>query len=164
LTQINDKIANPWAAPITEDPTLGTTEIWNVYNFTEDAHPVHVHLVEYQVLGKSQISFTDALNNADPGNATPDGLPDDLNGDGRITIGHVGGAPGSADILIGDPVPLRREEMGAQDTVVVGPGEMLSTIEHFDLPGTFVWHCHILSHEDNEMMRPFTVVDPGLLV
>ncbi|MDR7037273.1 spore coat protein A [Methylobacterium sp. BE186] len=152
-----------WDHPVTEDPTLGTTEIWNFYNFTEDTHPVHVHQVEYQVLGKSKIVFTDAVNNAGPSAATPDGLPDDLNGDGRITIGTIGEAPGSADILVGDPVPLRPEELGAQDTVTVGPGEMLSTIMHFDLPGTYVWHCHILSHEDNEMMRPFTVVDPGLL-
>lgn len=147
-----------WDDSVTEAPQLDTTEIWNFYNFTEDAHPVHVHLAQHQVLGKSKISFSDAVNNANPSDATPDGLPDDLNGDGKITIGHAGDLPGSADIMVGDPVPLRPEELGSQDTVVVGPGEVLSTIQHFDLAGTYVWHCHILSHEDNEMMRPFQVV------
>lgn len=105
------------------------------------------------------------MNNANPADHTPDGIPDDINGDGKITIGHVGDPAGSADIFIGDPVPLRPEELGPQDTVTVDPNEMLSTVMHFDIAGLYVWHCHILSHEDNEMMRPFQVVDPhaGLL-
>ncbi|WP_132250937.1 multicopper oxidase domain-containing protein [Methylobacterium segetis] len=124
---------------------------------------MRVHLVEFPVIGKSKTSFTDALHNADPSTAMPEGLPDDLNGDGKSAIEPVGDAPGSAGIQVGDPVPLRPGEMGVQDTVTARPGEMLSGILHFDLPDTYVRHRHILSHEDNEMMRAYTVIDPGLI-
>jgi spore coat protein A len=58
---------------------------------------------------------------------------------------------------VGDLIPLRPEETGWQDTVPVDPNTMMSIVATFDLPGEYVWHCHILSHEDNEMMRPFFV-------
>ena len=56
----------------------------------------------------------------------------------------------------------RPEELGWQDTAHVDPSTMISVVAEFDKPGDYVWHCHILSHEDNEMMRPFTVSDSHL--
>jgi FtsP/CotA-like multicopper oxidase with cupredoxin domain len=73
---------------------LGTTEVWELYNFTEDAHPIHLHQVHYQVLDRQQIAFTDSNE--------PDGIPDDVNHDGQITIG-----PGGSDndiFLLGAPI------------------------------------------------------------
>ena len=139
-------------APITERPLLGSTEQWNVFNFTADTHPVHLHLVQYQVVEKHEIFFQDEDEN---------GIPDDTTGDGLISYG-VGSTPdySTADIWIGDLIPLRPEETGWQDTVAVDPGTMMSLVATFDLPGEYVWHCHILSHEDNEMMRPFFVEAP----
>ena len=80
-------------------------------------------------------------------------------GDGFISYGY-GTSPdySTADIWIGDEIPLRPEETGWQDTVEVDPGTMVSLVATFDLEGEYVWHCHILSHEDNEMMRPYVVV------
>jgi spore coat protein A len=109
-----------WDAPITETPALDSTEIWEIYNFTEDAHPAHIHLVHFEVLNREVF---------DP--ASPD-------------RGQVRG-----------PEPW---ETGRKDTVVIYPGEITRVKAHFDLPGRYVWHCHMLEHEDNEMMRPFQVV------
>jgi len=138
-------------ADVTEKPLLGSTEQWNLFNFTADTHPIHLHLVQYQVVEKHEIFFQDQ---------DEDGIPDDTNKDDIITYG-VGSSPdyGSADIWIGDLIPLRPEETGWQDTLHIDPGTMASIVATFDLPGLYVWHCHILSHEDNEMMRPFFVED-----
>ncbi|WP_460452248.1 multicopper oxidase family protein [Alsobacter sp. SYSU BS001988] len=147
-----------YQAPTTETPTLFTTEDWQVFNFTADSHPIHLHLVQFQVVAKRQMDFQDSDDN---------GVPDDANHDGVITYGAV--APGEAhnyakaDIWIGDPVALRPEETGWQDTVEVDPHQMMSIVATFDRPGGYVWHCHILSHEDHDMMRPFTVTEPVLL-
>lgn len=117
-----------WEQPITEAPKLGDTEVWEVFNYTEDAHPVHLHLVQYQVLGRFKIS------------------PIDIDGDGYLND-------------LGEQIPLYPEDMGNQDTVWVGPGEALKIISTWDRPGEFVWHCHILSHEDHTMMRPLQVIN-----
>jgi spore coat protein A len=142
-------------APVTEKPFLGTTEQWNIFNFSGETHPIHVHLVQFQVFEKHHIDFQ----------ANTDGLPADTDGDGRITYG-VGSTPdySKADIWIGNEVPLRPEEAGRHDTVNVDPHEEVSIVATFDRPGDYVWHCHVLSHEDYDMMRPFTVVDPAHLV
>ena len=144
-----------YEAPVTERPQLGATEQWEMFNFTEDAHPIHLHLVHFQAVEKRSIDFQDSDGN---------GVPDDTNGDGQITYGSGAADFAQADVWIGDPVALRPEETGWQDTLQVGPDEMLSIVATFDRAGEYVWHCHILSHEDNEMMRPLTVEDPGLLV
>jgi spore coat protein A len=137
-------------APATELPLLGSTEQWNIFNFTADSHPIHLHLVQYQVVEKHEIFFQDADEN---------GIPDDTTGDGLISYGF-GSAPdySFADVWIGDEIPLRPEETGWQDTVEIDPGTMMSLVATFDLAGEYVWHCHILSHEDNEMMRPYEVI------
>jgi spore coat protein A len=141
-----------FSAPVTETPVLGTTEQWQMFNFTADTHPVHLHLTQYQVVEKREIFFRDE---------DEDGIPDDTTGDGLISYGTGPEADYDlADIWIGDAIPLRPEESGWQDTVHVDPSTMISIVTTFDLPGEYVWHCHILSHEDNEMMRPFLVETP----
>jgi hypothetical protein len=101
---------------VTENPTVGDTEVWEMYNFTADAHPIHLHLVRFQVLGRRAI-------------------------------------PGFAPVA---PVVLPSEK-GYKDTVVAYPGEITTVKAKFDLEGLYVWHCHIVEHEDNEMMRPYVV-------
>ncbi len=139
-------------ADVTETPLLGSTEQWQLFNYTEDSHPLHLHLVQYQIVEKRHIAFLDD---------DEDGIPDDTTGDGLITYGF-GLTPdyGTADIWIGDEFTLRPEETGWQDTALIDPHTMMSVVATFDLPGEYVWHCHILSHEDNEMMRPFVVEQP----
>jgi spore coat protein A, manganese oxidase len=166
-----------WDDPITEDPALGSTEIWELYNFTEDAHPIHVHLTQFQVLERHKIWFQDDLNN-ETGVPEPDGVPDDRDGDGDLDYTTLSNPPldengefdwsqvsaNAGDVFVSaeliEPAP---EEQGWQDTVWVGPSEVLFQIMEFDRPGEYVWHCHILSHEDHEMMRPYEVIDENLV-
>jgi spore coat protein A, manganese oxidase len=131
-----------YGAPVTELVALGTTEIWEFYNTTADAHPMHIHLGEYQVLGRYQISSTDT------------------NGDGVLIDGYNNDAGDLIDTRsdLDGIQNLYAEDQGSQDTVWIGPGEMLRVIMKFDRPGDYVWHCHILSHEDHDMMRPFKVL------
>ena len=116
----------PWMDPITENPGNGTTEIWEIYNFTEDAHPIHMHLVEFQVVNREPL-LTDSIAPLLP--ATPQGL-------------------------VRGPEAW---ELGSKDTLIAYPGEVTRVKARFDRPGLYVWHCHILSHEDNDMMRPICV-------
>jgi spore coat protein A, manganese oxidase len=145
-------------APITEQPLLGDTELWQIFNFTADAHPVHLHLVQFDVVERHRIGFEDVDEN---------GVPDDVNGDGAITIGLASDSENEPlpldDILIGEKIELFPSDSGAQDTSWVGPGEMIALTANFDIAGEYVWHCHILSHEDHDMMRPYLVVDPATL-
>jgi spore coat protein A, manganese oxidase len=145
-----------WDAPVTEKPLLGTIEQWELFNFTEDAHPIHLHQPQFQAVEKRPIDFMDGDEN---------GVPDDTNNDGVITYGSGPADFSQNDIWIGDRIPLSPEETGRQDTILVAPGEMVSIAVEFDLPGEYVWHCHILSHEDHEMMRPYEVVqDAGWML
>jgi spore coat protein A, manganese oxidase len=146
----------PWDAPTTEKPLINTTEQWDLFNFTEDSHPIHLHLPQFQVVEKRDIFFQDT---------DEDGIPEDSpeNGAG-ISYAyldpdeHPDPDYGIADIWIGDKIDRRPEETGWQDTIEVDPHQMVAVVATFDKPGDYVWHCHILSHEDNEMMRPYTVV------
>ena len=122
--------------PVTETPRVGSTEIWRIINTTEDAHPIHLHLVQFQILDRQPFDV--------------ERFPPRL----RFT---------------GPLVPPPSHERGApKDTVQAFPGEVTRLTARFDLPsGTrigrgdrfrYVFHCHILEHEDNEMMRPYDVV------
>jgi FtsP/CotA-like multicopper oxidase with cupredoxin domain len=110
-----------WAQPMTERPIQGTTELWEVYNLTVDGHPIHLHLVRFEVVDRQAL---------DP-----------------ITMLPV---PGT----IRPPEPW---ETGYKDTVISYPGEVTRLKATFDIAGLYVWHCHIVEHEDNEMMRPYCV-------
>jgi spore coat protein A, manganese oxidase len=116
-----------WMEPITENPALGATEIWEIYDFTEDAHPIHLHQVQFEVINRQDI------------------LIDEATGTATLVSGTVTG-----------PEP---GETGTKDTVLVYPSKVTRVKAKFDIPGLYVWHCHILSHEDNEMMRPYCVGD-----
>jgi FtsP/CotA-like multicopper oxidase with cupredoxin domain len=121
-----------WSDPVTEDPALGATEIWELYNATGDAHPMHVHEVAFEVLNRQDI-FVDEDQQ------------------------EVQVVPGSV------PSPPEPWETGFKDTVIAYPGQVTRLRIQFDTPGQFVWHCHIVEHEDNEMMRPYRIgpAQPG---
>jgi spore coat protein A len=118
----------PWHAPITEKPVLNSTEIWELVNLTDDSHPIHLHLVRFQVLDRRRF---DTFHFQEKGEL-------------RFT---------------GPVVQPDANEMGWKDTVRADPGLVTRIIVPFvGYAGRYVWHCHVLEHEDNEMMRPFEVV------
>jgi spore coat protein A, manganese oxidase len=124
--------------PITESPQVGDVEIWRIFNLTADTHPIHFHLVNVQVLSRQP--FDVESYNGTPVFTGPTHHPD-LN------------------------------ESGFKETVRMNPGECTTVIMKFDLPSTpfvvpqsnrtggheYVWHCHILEHEEHDMMRPLVV-------
>lgn len=117
-----------WSMPVTENPTLDSVEIWNLINLTSDDHPIHLHLVRFQVLDRHAFD-------ASAYRATGE-------------LKYVGPAH--------HPAP---EESGWKDTVRADRGMVTRIIIPFEgFPGRYVWHCHNLEHEDNEMMRPFDVI------
>jgi FtsP/CotA-like multicopper oxidase with cupredoxin domain len=132
-----DSVGNPteemWADPITQNPSVGATEVWEFHNFTADAHPMHVHEVAFEVVNRQ------ALVTNEDGETVPPSR------------------------LVGDPRPPEAWESGFKDTVISYPGEVTRLRLRFTNPGQFVWHCHIVEHEDNEMMRPYRIgpVQPG---
>jgi len=137
----NDRGPLDWGDAITENPKLGDVEIWNIANLTVDAHPIHLHLVSFQVVERvpiSDLSFHEAVEK-------------------YVRDGRVGSPPDPLAFATGEPKQPERWEMGWKDTVIAYPGQVTRIIAKFDLPGLYVWHCHILEHEDNEMMRPFYV-------
>jgi spore coat protein A len=118
----------PWHAPITENPALNSVEIWNLMNVTDDAHPIHIHLVRFQILDRRRFD-TFAYQN-------------------RNVVRYTG-----------DAAPPDACEAGWKDTVRADPGMVTRIIIPFEgYVGRYVWHCHILEHEDNEMMRPYEVI------
>jgi spore coat protein A len=115
-----------WSDDVTESPAVGATEIWEFYNATADAHPMHIHEVLFQMINRQDI-FVDEANR---------------------TVQVV---PGSV------PTAPEAWENGWKDTVIAYPGQVTRVKMQFTTPGQFVWHCHIVEHEDNEMMRPYRI-------
>jgi FtsP/CotA-like multicopper oxidase with cupredoxin domain len=116
---------------IVDFPILGTTEIWSWINRSGVAHPMHIHLVQFQVLDRQ--AFT-------------------VDGGGNI-------------IPTGPVLPPLATELGWKDTVQATPNEITRVIARFEnYGGTFPFHCHILDHEDHEMMRQFTVLCPSITI
>ncbi|MFL6077396.1 MAG: multicopper oxidase family protein [Mycobacteriales bacterium] len=115
-TLASDGTGNPlhWGDAITETPKSGTIEMWELSNFTDDAHPIHLHQVQFQVVNRQ--AFGEASR------------------------------------------PPERWESGFKDTVISYPKQFTRVKARWDIPGRYVWHCHILDHEDNEMMRPLQVL------
>jgi len=122
-----------WMEDVTENPAVGATEVWEFYNTTGDAHPMHIHEIVFEVVNREGLMLDGDGEVAQP--VTPDG---------NITL------PESW-------------ETGFKDTVTAYPGQVTRVRAQFNTPGQFVWHCHIVEHEDNEMMRPFRIgpVQPG---
>jgi spore coat protein A, manganese oxidase len=132
----------PYESTATETPTAGTTEVWQLYNLTGDTHPIHFHLVNVQIIQRQMFS----------------------------------GDPQSGITFVGSPIPPDANEMGWKETVRMNPGEATTVIMKFTLPTLpsamgdplsprtggheYVWHCHILEHEEHDMMRPLVVNSP----
>jgi spore coat protein A len=120
-----------WHEPVTERPLLHSTEIWELVNLTEDTHPIHLHLVRFQVLDRQLVDleawrFRDSLR------------------------------------TVGDRVAPEPNELGWKDTVQAHSGSITRIIVNFEgYAGRYVWHCHVLEHAANEMMRPFEVIRPA---
>ena len=113
--------------PVSENPDLGAAEVWEMYNLTADAHPMHVHEVTFEVVDRQALV---------------------LDEEGEVSIPVTPADP---------PRPPEPGESGPKDTVIAYPGEVTRIKARFDTPGQFVWHCHIVEHEDNEMMRPYRI-------
>lgn len=127
LLLLNNK---KWTDPVTENPRLGSTEIWCLTNITGFTHPIHIHLIEFQVLDR-QLFNLDLYNES-----------------GKIEF-------------TGSVVPPEPNERGWKDTVAAPSAMITRVIVHFaPYTGRYVWHCHILEHEDYDMMRPMDVIDP----
>jgi spore coat protein A len=117
-----------WHMPVTEKPVVDTTEIWELVNLTEDTHPIHLHLVKFQILDRRKFDVFEYRS--------------------KGTLRYL--SPG---------VPPSPSEAGWKDTVRADSGLITRIIVRFEgYTGRYVWHCHLLEHEDNEMMRPFEVV------
>jgi spore coat protein A len=137
LDQYVNRVAEPvlmllngtyWHQPITENPVLDTTEIWTLINPTDDSHPIHLHLVRFQILDRRRFETSAYMAKREL----------------KFT---------------GELVPPDPSEAGWKDTARAEPGMVTRIIVHFEgYAGRYVWHCHILEHEDNEMMRPYQVL------
>jgi FtsP/CotA-like multicopper oxidase with cupredoxin domain len=140
--EVNGAIA--WHSPTTEIPDLDATEIWEIYNATGDAHPVHLHLVNFEILNRQE--FTADLIEQPV-----------LQHNGTSGVGFR-----LENIVLGDVVTPAEEyvENAPKDMVTALPEQVTRIKVTFDKPGRYVWHCHILSHEDHEMMRVLHV-GPG---
>jgi FtsP/CotA-like multicopper oxidase with cupredoxin domain len=118
-----------WEDPVTENPAVGATEVWEYYNATADAHPMHIHEVLFQVVNRQAIVVDEATQTV------------------QVDAGSA-------------PTPPEAWENGWKDTVVAYPSQVTRLRLRFARPGQFVWHCHIVEHEDNEMMRPYRIGPP----
>jgi spore coat protein A len=137
LVEVDDLVQRPmtmllnnahWSMPVTENPVLDSTEIWELLNTTDDAHPIHLHLVRFQILDRRNFDVSAYW----------------IKGELKYT---------------GPAQPPDPSEAGWKDTVRADPGMVTRIIARFEgFPGRYVWHCHILEHEDNEMMRPYDVM------
>jgi spore coat protein A len=114
--------------PVTETPRRGSLEVWRFFNLSEDTHPVHLHLVQFQILSRQPIDKAQ--------------LP-------KVVFTGPAEAPPA-------------NEMGWKDVAQAPPGYLTRIIARFDAPqswvypgGQYMWHCHMLEHEDHDMMRPF---------
>jgi spore coat protein A len=137
---------------------VGEIQEWDIFNLTADTHPMHFHLVNVNVLRRAQWDF-DAS-----------GLP------------FIDMATGNFAIIPGTERPPDPNEMGWKETVRMNPGEVTTVAMKFDLPGPidtvppsrrfngtafqgaaeYVWHCHILEHEEHDMMHPLLVLPTGV--
>jgi Putative multicopper oxidases len=119
--------ATPWSAPVTETPRLHDVEIWDLINLTADTHPIHLHLVRFQILERQSFDTFAYKRGQGLRHTAPPRLP---------------GA----------------DEAGWKDVTRAYPGMVTRIIVPFDgYTGRYMWHCHLLEHQDNTMMRPYEV-------
>jgi spore coat protein A len=126
-------------------PVLGRPEIWRLINLTGDTHPIHVHLESFQVLDRQPAAVE-----------IPDGGITDTGTSATVRIGRK--------LDDGIPHALDANELGRKDTVRVNANEVVDIVVRFEtFAGRYMYHCHILEHEDRDMMRPFVVMPPELM-
>jgi hypothetical protein len=189
-----------WGAPFTENPRVGSTEVWEIINTTADTHPIHIHELQFQIINRQRYNadryektYQAAFPNGEYIPASGPPMPyNTLNTDGAI-----GGNPAISPYLQGRIIPPAPNEAGWKDTFKMNPGEVTRVVirwaqqdvpvagvsagtntfpfdptcnyfdpiapctqDSFGFPGGpgYVWHCHIVDHEDNEMMRPYQVL------
>ena len=159
-----------WSAPISELPIVSSTEEWEIVNLTNGAHPIHVHLIQFQVENRQKFDMEKYSDEW-------------LRLNGEPPLDHKTITLSTTPYLIGEPLEPPMNEWGWKDTVLAPPGQVTRMLLRFApqranpkevkpwanlFPfnpsyGTgYVWHCHILEHEDNEMMRPMLVVSHGI--
>ncbi|MGV8983797.1 multicopper oxidase family protein [Clostridium sp.] len=161
-----------WSATISELPLVGSTEKWEIVNLTGDTHPIHLHLVQFLISSRQPFRDDDYMQNWIELNGEP-------------PLNHPTEVLPISSYLEGSPIPPSPSESGWKDTIRANPGEVTTILIRFapqdanpDLakPGTnlfpfnpssgpgYVWHCHILDHEDNEMMRPYKVTSNNAMM
>lgn len=154
-----------WMAPITEAPKVGSTEDWVIVNMTEDTHPIHLHLVQFQLISRQSYRGEEYKKEW----TSINGSPPVMKPVKPLSVSKY---------LIGKPSAPDPNEAGWKDTVRMNPEQITRIRVRFApqdtspvkaIPGVnlfpfnptigpgYVWHCHILDHEDNEMMRPFII-------
>ncbi len=189
---------------VTELPEVGATELWEITNLTMDAHPMHTHLVQFQVLTRESIDMDGTMGSGIPGGysgAWESAFPAATSFSHMCTggvfcpgygpplpynvpnaDGALGGNPAIGPYLLHDAAPPKPEESGWKDTAKAYPGQVMRMLVRWtptstpvannysyagqnffpfdptDGPG-YVWHCHIIDHEDNDMMRPYRVTN-----
>lgn len=135
---VKGTVGRGYVDPVTENPKAGSTEVWQIANLTGDTHPIHFHLVNCQVISRQPFKVTSY--NGVPSYTGPARAPE-------------------------------ANERGWKETVRMNPGEVTTVVTKFDLPtvpfpvpqsprtggNEYVWHCHILEHEEHDMMRPLIV-------
>lgn len=195
-----------WADPISETPRVGSTEDWVIVNIAGGSHPIHLHLIQFQIIDRQEFNAEEYLAKWEEINGTGEthGMNragemremnemdenHEMNGAGEINgrneahslhegHHHTPRVIPVEPYLIGDPIPPDRNERGWKDTAKIYPNQVLRIRVRFapqDVPVCdvkpgenrfpfdpsegpgYVWHCHILDHEDNEMMRPLKVL------
>jgi FtsP/CotA-like multicopper oxidase with cupredoxin domain len=183
---------------ISETPGEGNTEIWEIINTTMDAHPIHTHLVQFQLLNRQSYDtekYKSAYDAAFSNGGFMPGFGPPLNyAPSTASGGKYGGNPDVTPFLNGPVMPPNPNEAGWKDTVMAPPGAVTRFVVRFaptdlaiggtsgnkatlhysflpndTIPGStnsvfdYVWHCHIVDHEDNEMMRPDIIIPkPGV--
>lgn len=157
-----------WEAPVSELPRVGSTEDWVIVNLTMDAHPIHLHLVQFQILNRQEFDTERYRVTWEIAN-------------GKLPLQNPTKILPIDSCLVGVPVPPEQNEAGWKDTVRVNPNQVTRIRVRFAPQNTpvsaagpwrnqypfdphigpgYVWHCHILDHEDNEMMRPLCFRQP----
>lgn len=123
-----------YSMPVTETPLLNSVETWTLVNLTDEAHPIHLHLVRFQILDRRRFDL-------------------DIYEKTRKLV------------FTGPPVPPEPHEAGWKDTVRAELLMATRIIVRFEgYAGRYVWHCHVLEHEDNDMMRPYEVLAPKSII
>jgi spore coat protein A len=165
---------------LSELPDEGATELWEIVNLTMDAHPIHTHLTQFQLMNRQAFNmnkYMPVYDGAFPGGMFMPAYGPPQSYDFYSPI--LGGNPDVTPYLQGPVRPPDANEAGWKDTVMVPPGMVTRFIVRFapfDTPiggsqpyafepysdrSPYVWHCHIIDHEDNEMMRPYAVTSSG---